>query len=77
MGYKATQIQLSYEFAKVLPTNDPAYIEYEQFTKIFGEDGNVMVIGIQDQNLFKFENWWYSYVLQFWYTQLNKTDKTT
>ncbi len=61
MGYKATQIQLSYEFAKVLPTNDPAYIEYEQFTKIFGEDGNVMVIGIQDQNLFKFEKFrdWY------------------
>ena len=61
MGYKASQIQLSYEFAKVLPTTDPAYIEYEQFTKLFGEDGNVMVIGIQDKNLFTFEKFrdWY------------------
>lgn len=61
MGYKASQIQLSYEFAKVLPTSDPAYIEYEQFTKTFGEDGNVMVIGLQDKNLFtlnKFRDWY-------------------
>ncbi|MBA3704795.1 MAG: MMPL family transporter, partial [Bacteroidetes bacterium] len=61
MGYQASQIQLSYDFAKVLPDDDPVYIEYENFKKMFGEDGNVMVIGFQDKNLFelnKFNDWY-------------------
>jgi uncharacterized protein len=60
MAYKASQIQLSYEFAKVLPANDPAYIEYEKFRKLFGEDGSVMVIGLKDDHFFtkdKFNDW--------------------
>lgn len=61
MGYETAKIQLSYEFAKILPANDPTLIEYENFKKQFGEDGNLMVIGIQDQNLFQLEkfNDWY------------------
>ena len=60
MGYRASRIQLSYEFAKVLPVTDPAFKEYEEFTHLFGEDANVMVIGIQDSNFFtkdKFNDW--------------------
>lgn len=60
MGYRATQIQLSYDFAKVLPDDDITYIGYENFKKMFGEDGNVMVIGLRDSNLFelkKFNDW--------------------
>ena len=60
MGYSASRIQLSYEFAKVLPVTDPAFKEYEEFTHLFGEDANVMVIGIQDSNFFtkdKFNDW--------------------
>ena len=60
MGYQATQIQLSYAFAKVLPDDDVAYLEYENFKKMFGEDGSVMVIGIQDKDFFetnKFNDW--------------------
>lgn len=62
MVYQASKIQLSYEFASVLPKTDSAYIEYDKFKKIFGEDGSVMVIGFQDKNLFqlnKFNDWHY------------------
>lgn len=61
MGYEATKIQLTYSYPQILPADDPAYIEYENFRKLFGEDGSVMVIGIQDKNLFeltKFNDWY-------------------
>jgi uncharacterized protein len=60
MSYQAMQMQLSYEFAKILPDNDPANIEYQEFRKKFGEDGNVMVMGTGDRNFFtteKFGDW--------------------
>ena len=62
MGYEGSKIQLSYEFAKVLPKTDSAYIDYDNFKKMFGEDGAVMAIGFQDTNLFQLEkfNHWYS-----------------
>ncbi|MDQ3049318.1 MAG: MMPL family transporter [Bacteroidota bacterium] len=60
MAYQASKIQLSYEFAKVMPATDPAYIDYENFRKLFGEDGSVMVIGLKDDKFFtkeKFNDW--------------------
>src|SRR4051812_19941634 len=51
---------LSYEFAKILPENDSTFIEYQNFRKQFGEDGNVMVMGFADKNLYtlnKFRDW--------------------
>lgn len=61
MGYEASKMELSYEFAKILPDNDPTFIEYQNFKKQFGEDGNVMVLGFEDKNFFKLQkfNDWY------------------
>ncbi len=61
MGYKAFDIQLSYDFAKILPDDDPDFKAYERFKKTFGEDGSVMVIGIEDKNFYQLEkinDWW-------------------
>ncbi len=55
MAYEASRMELSYEFAKILPDDDSTFIEYQQFKKRFGEDGNVMVMGFADKNLFQFE----------------------
>lgn len=55
MGYEANKMELSYEFAKILPDDDSTFIEYQNFRKQFGEDGNVMVMGFEDKNLFQFE----------------------
>ena len=61
MAYEATHIQLSYEFARVLPDKDPDYVDYLKFKDLFGEDGAVMVIGIQDSNFYqlkKYDDWY-------------------
>lgn len=60
MGYEGSKIELSYQFARILPANDPVEKEYQDFRKLFGEDGGVMVIGWQDKGLFelnKFNDW--------------------
>jgi predicted RND superfamily exporter protein len=61
MAYQASKIELSYQFARILPSNDPVEKEYQEFRKLFGEDGSVMVIGWQDPQLFevnKFRDWY-------------------
>ncbi len=62
MGYKAYYVQLSYDFAKVLPDDDPDSKIYSEFKKTFGEDGSVLVIGIQDSNIFQIKKYrdWYA-----------------
>ena len=52
MGYFAMQVKLSYEFTSAVPTDNPKYIEYQSFRKQFGEDGNLMVIGVQTKDFF-------------------------
>lgn len=53
MGYHASKVQMSYEFAKAIPTDNPKYKAYIAFKKQFGEDGNLLVIGIQTDRLFQ------------------------
>jgi predicted RND superfamily exporter protein len=55
MGYEASKMQLSYEFAKILPDSDSTFIDYQEFKKQFGEDGNVMVMGFADKNVYTLE----------------------
>ncbi len=52
MTFQASKIELSYTFAKILPENDSTFIEYQNFKKQFGKDGNVMVLGFEDKNFF-------------------------
>jgi len=52
MAYFASKVQLSYEFAKAIPTDNPKYQEYLSFREKFGEDGNLLVIGVQTDNFF-------------------------
>jgi len=61
MGYYAQFAEIRYDFAKLLPVNDSTYIEYENFKKLFGEDGNVVFVGITDKNLYELAhfNAWY------------------
>lgn len=52
MGYKARDVELIYDFAKIVPKTDPDMVEFEKFKEIFGEDGSILAIGIKDSNLF-------------------------
>jgi uncharacterized protein len=52
MGYYATKVKLSYEFSKAIPEDNPKYKEYVEFRQKFGDDGNLLVIGVQTDKLF-------------------------
>lgn len=60
MAYEGSRIELSYEFVRPLPKDDSTSIEYDKFLKMFGEDGTVMVIGVEDKDFYKldkFSDW--------------------
>ena len=51
-GYFALKVPLSYDFTKAVPESHPAYITYNAFKSKFGNDGNVLAIGIQTDSFF-------------------------
>jgi predicted RND superfamily exporter protein len=53
MGYHASKVQMSYEFSRAIPTDNPKYQAYQAFRSQFGEDGNLMAIGIQTNQFFQ------------------------
>ena len=53
MGYLASKVQLSYEFARAIPVDNPKYKEYLSFKKKFGDDGNLLVIAVQTDSIFE------------------------
>lgn len=60
-SYFASQVKMTYDFAKVIPQNDSDFVDYIKFKKTFGEDGNILVIGVKSKDIFKqsFFNSWY------------------
>jgi predicted RND superfamily exporter protein len=57
MAYHAKNLKLSYSGAKILPLTDSVFVKYNEFKKTFGEDGSVMVLGIQSPDIYKKENY--------------------
>ncbi|HNQ38861.1 MAG TPA: RND family transporter, partial [Prolixibacteraceae bacterium] len=52
-GYHAWNVEMSYEYASLLPQKDQAYRDYQEFVRIFGEEGNLIIIGVQDPDFFQ------------------------
>jgi uncharacterized protein len=52
MGYWGSKVQLSYDFTRAIPADHPANVTYQQFKNKYGQDGNLMVVGIQTGKLF-------------------------
>ncbi len=46
MAYKASYVELQYDNPKFIPDTDEEYIAYQDFKSTFGDDGSVLVIGI-------------------------------
>ena len=60
LGYNATKVQLQYEFNKLLPSNDPTFLAYEDFKGNFGHDGMMVVIATNEADFYserKFNAW--------------------
>ena len=56
MGYFAYKVKLSYEFSKAIPTDNPKYVDYLNFKNKFGDDGNLLVVGITTKDFFRLSN---------------------
>jgi predicted RND superfamily exporter protein len=52
LGFKASRVQLSYDFVKAIPVGNVKYKQYLNFKKNFGEDGNLLVVGIRTDRFF-------------------------
>ncbi len=53
-------MRFSYTEANLLPSDHEANIEYNKFLEIFGEEGNLIILGVKDSTIFslpKFNAW--------------------
>jgi len=57
MGFFACKVEIAYNFAKLLPDSDSASIDYDYFKSKFGQDGNVLVIGIDKNKISALKNY--------------------
>src|SRR5690606_1086282 len=55
LGYHARTVEMSYEYASMLPKKDKAYIDNQKFIEVFGEEEDLINIGVQDFKFFEFE----------------------
>ncbi|MBV6646204.1 MAG: MMPL family transporter [Cyclobacteriaceae bacterium] len=53
MGYHAQDIEMSYDLVNVVPPEDPDMQYFQGFKDTFGEDGNIMAIGVKDSSLYQ------------------------
>ena len=56
LGSKISNIQFSHSEANLLPRDHEENIKYDHFLEIFGEEGNMIIIAVQDSSLFKVDN---------------------
>ena len=56
MGYFAAKVEMSYEFARTIPPDDPDMIYHEKFKALFGEDANLIAVGLKDSAIYKLDN---------------------
>lgn len=55
-GYQARKVEWSFDLAKTVPDTDPDMVYFQEFKQLFGEDGNMLAIGIRDSAIYKVEN---------------------
>jgi len=53
MAYKAKDTEMSFDFVKTVPDNDPDMIFFKNFKELFGEDGNLVAVGIKDSAIYQ------------------------
>ena len=56
LSSKIQNIQFSHSEANLLPSDHEENIKYDNFLKIFGEEGNMIILAIDDPNLFHVKN---------------------
>lgn len=60
MAFQWKNMRFTFTEANLLPEDHPVNLEYDQFLSHFGEEGNLIVIGVKDSSIFtpkKFKAW--------------------
>ncbi len=65
-AYFSTRVEIAYNNPKFIPDDDPDQLNYVEFRKTFGDDGNTLIVGIDDEKLRKIE------FFQTWYRLTQK-----
>ncbi len=55
MAYKAQDVKMAFNFNTAVPETDENYKYFQQFKEKFGEDGNILVLGVKDSALYELE----------------------
>lgn len=55
MGYYAQQAKMSYEMISIVPEDDPDAVYFQEFKNLFGEDGNIIAFGFEDDRIYELE----------------------
>lgn len=55
MGYHAKSIKYSFSLAEIVPPTDPEMAYFKEFKETFGEDGNIMALGVKDSAIYQLE----------------------
>ncbi len=61
MAYMGRNAEIDYQFAPIIPKEDPRYIENQEFRKRFGEDANLVIVGFHSDSFFgqkQFSDWY-------------------
>ena len=56
LGSKIQNIKFSHSEANLLPKDHIENIKYDNFLDIFGEEGNMIILAVQDSSIFKVDN---------------------
>lgn len=56
MAYQAQFVKMAYNFNTAVPETDENYKYFQQFKDKFGEDGNILVLGVKDSSLYQLNN---------------------
>ncbi|MFY0651108.1 MAG: MMPL family transporter [Cyclobacteriaceae bacterium] len=56
MGYQAQFVKWSFNLANIVPDDDPEMVNFKEFQSTFGEDGNILAIGIKDSSIYQQKN---------------------
>jgi len=55
MGWYAARVEMSYDLNRTVPPEDPDMVYLNRFRENFGEDGNMIAVGLQDSSVFSLE----------------------
>lgn len=56
MGYMSRGVERAYDYAAVVPDKDPDMQYFKFFKQKYGEDGNILAIGVHDSSIYRLDN---------------------